>query len=446
MIYIFALAVFCSSLFSARAQTPTISKDTSILYEQWSAHYQFTSILQEHPAINAPYSGRNSLSAGKQTEMTITSTLFLGARLWQGAELYINPEIAGGSGISGSTGLAGFPNGEAVRAGNPKPVLYPARVYLRQIIGLSDQKERITEDANQLAGEYAAHRLEFQIGKFSMLDIFDDNEYSHDARTQFLNWSIMAPGAWDFGADVRGYIWGAALSYKSPEWGINTAFTMVPNEANGADMDTKLSDAHTINVELWHRFHLIKNRPGTLHLIGFMNNAQMGAYQKALELSPIAPDITQQRGTYRSKYGFALTAEQPINEDLGVFARYSWNDGKNETWMFTQIDNSYVIGSEIKGELWGRKTDHAGLAIASNGISADHQRYLAAGGYGFIVGDGALNYSRENIIEAYYSMRFARSLSIALNYQYIWNPAYNQDRGPVSLYAIRFHADFGEPD
>lgn len=449
LLRLFLFLTLCESVgIAISAQTRGIIRDTSDKEERWSLHYQFTSLIQYHPALSVQYSGENSLKSEAETEMTITSTLFIGTRLWKGAEIFINPEIAGGSGFSGTTGLAGFPNGEAVRAGSPKPALYLARAFVRQSLPLSEaQTERVEDEANQLAGKISSSRLVFTAGKISILDIFDDNDYSHDARTQFMNWSLMAPGAWDFAADTRGYTWGFFTEYIQPNFSLNLGITTVPNSANGAIVDTDFLNAHSVNIEVVKPISLW-GLSGKLHVIGFMNSARMGNYQHTTEQAKqtsIVPDITSSREVFRKKYGCAFTWEQTLSEYIGGFTRLSWNDGRNETWMFTEIDHSAMIGLLIQGTLWSRSQDIIGIATGFNGISSSHSSYLAHGGLGFIIGDGALRYAPEQLIEIFYNFRFSHNLAISADFQEFWNPAYNADRGHISVFSLRFHADFGEP-
>ncbi|HMK39296.1 MAG TPA: carbohydrate porin, partial [Bacteroidota bacterium] len=349
--------------------------------ETLSYHFQFTAIQQAHPSFNAKYTGENSLLPGKENVLSVTSTLFLGHRLWKGGEVYFNPELSAGGGFSSTTGIAGFPNGEVYRVDNPAPKVFIARLFLRQEIPLGDETEVVPPDQNQLAGPRAVSRVTLTAGRFSLTDVFDDNRYSHDARTQFLNWSLWSGAAWDYAADTRGYDWGLLAEFHRKEYIVNIAAVMVPTYANGPYFDHNIGRAFSLNFEFVPAY-VIGGEEGRLHIIGFMNRAAMGSYREALDRGAAAgtsPDIEGTR-SYRTKYGFVISVEQALGETVGVFGRVSWNDGKTETWMFTEIDRAFHLGLALRGEILGRRDDNAGIAYAVNAISQDHRDYLAAGG------------------------------------------------------------------
>jgi high affinity Mn2+ porin len=412
--------------------------------QQSSYHFQFTGIQQAHPAFKAGYSGNNSLSTAREDLFSVTATLFLGQRLWDGAEIYFNPEMQGGRGFSSTRGVAGFPNGEVYRVDNPSPNVSLARLFLRQHIPLGKEKEWVGADQDQLAGYLPASRLTLTIGRFSLTDVFDDNSYSHDPRTQFMNWSLWAGGAWDYAADTRGYDWGIIAQLFQPSYVVNFAAVLEPTEANGSTFDRSLNKAYSLNLELVKPYELI-DLEGKLHVIVFLNRANMGNYRRALDeasTSGGSPDVDQTH-TYSSKYGVVVSIEQPLSKSVGLFARYSWNDGRTETWAFTEIERSFHTGLNINGGIWGRGDDNVGIAAVVNALSQDHRDYLAAGGYGFLIGDGALRYGPEQIVEGYYSLKMTSTLWLSLDDQIIVNPAYNRDRGPsVNAYALRAHVEF----
>lgn len=406
----------------------------------WTLHGQLTTITQWHYAFSALYSGRNSFNDAQETEASLTSTAFIGARLWPGGEVYLDPELSAGSGLSGTLGIAGFPNGEIYRVAESAPRISVARFYLRQIVGLSGEVESIPEGVNQIAERVRVDRLTFAAGKFSLTDFFDDNTYSHDARTQFLNWSVMSMGAWDYAADTRGYTWGVFGEYRAGDWSLRAAAVLVPKEANQLELDTRIGDANSVNIEVERRYTLA-GQAGTSRFVFYRNLARMGNYDEATSDTAFHTDITLTRQYSRTKFGVGLNLEQQLSESGGVFARLSWNDGRNETWAFTEIDRSFCIGIGWKGTGWNRPDDAFGTALAINGISDDHRRYLSAGGYGFIIGDGRLNYGGEMIVESYYSARILRGIAISADYQFVANPAYNRDRGPVHIFAVRLHSE-----
>jgi high affinity Mn2+ porin len=418
-----------------------IAQDT-VKNQQFNLHFQQTVITQYKPGFSAPYTGNNSLLTGEETQTSLTTTLFGGARLWKGAEAYFNTEMSGGSGLSKTLGIAGFPNGETFRVGGAEPKIYIARLYLSQYFEWGNEKEAIEDDVNQLAGLRSKRYLKVTVGKFGMADFFDGNEFSHDARSQFMNWSLMDNAAWDYPANTRGYVFGAVAELGQPDWALRFGFTMTTTAANGAIWDERISHANTQTLEYEKRY-TFSGRKGTVRLLAFRNNGKMGVYRDAINQNPAAPDVDATQAYGRHKYGFGVSADQYLTNDFGIFAKASSNDGKTETWAFTEIDRSLSLGAVLKGTSWNRKDDELGLAFVGNGISKDHQDYLAAGGYGFIIGDGQLNYSPELIAEVYYKLNaYQHKLWLSPDYQFIANPAYNRDRGPVNVFSLRAHVEF----
>jgi high affinity Mn2+ porin len=365
-------------------------------------------------------------------------------RLWQcpgnTGELIFNPEMAGGSGLSGANGIAGFPNGEITRVGVVEPTPYIARLYLRETCALGDETEKVEDEANQIAGTRPVDRLTFVIGKMSATDIADDNVYSHDPRTQFLPWSIMYNAAWDYPANVRGYTYGFAFDYNRKDWALRYGIFAEPLIANGAPLDPRFLKANGQILE-WLKRYKINEHPGNLRLWAFLNRANMGDYAEALEEMPVKPNVTLTR-EYRIKYGFGLGWDQEITKDLGVFAKLGWNDGHTESWAFTPVDRTAAAGVALKGRCWCRPDDVVGLAGCLNGISQDHRAYLAAGGLDFNLGDGKLRYGLEEILEFYYDFQVIKGIFLTFDFQEVGNPAYNRDRGPVSIFTLRAHIEF----
>lgn len=410
--------------------------------QTWSLHAQLTHTTQWHPAFHAPYSGSNSLSPGSDSAESTDVTLFLGARLWQGSALYLNPEINQGFGLSNTLGVAGFPSGEANRVGDNTPYARLPRAFIRQVIDLGGAAVPVQAGANQLGGSQMADNVTVTIGKFSVVDIFDTNTYAHDARADFLNWSVVDGGAFDYAADAWGYTVGAAVEWTRSWWTLRTGLFDLSTVPNGEQLDPRFRQYEWLG-ELEAR-HEIEGHPGKLKLLGFVNRADMGRYTNALSLAqPTAavPDTSLVR-RFASRAGAVLNLEQELAPDLGFFARASVNNGSQETYEFTDINRSLSAGLALQGDRWGRHGDTLGMAAVVNGLSNAARAYFAAGGLGVLVGDGQLNYGTERIAEMYYSWQVQRHLAITLDVQRVVNPGYNRDRGPVPLMALRLHADF----
>jgi high affinity Mn2+ porin len=418
------------------------SAQDTVKEQRFNLHFQQTIITQYKPSFSAPYSGQNSLLTAAETQSSITSTLFGAARLWKGAEAYFNPEISGGAGLSKTLGIAGFPNGETFRVGSAEPKIYIARLYFKQNFEWGTEKDTIEDDANQLAGLKSKRYFSIAIGKFGMADFFDGNNFSHDPRTQFMNWALMDNAAWDYPANTRGYVLGATAELGQPDWTLRFAFTLVTTQANESVWDQKIGKANTQALEFEKRY-TVDGQKGTVRILGFLNNGKFGNYREAIAQNPTAPNVDSTQHYGRHKYGFGISADQYITKDFGVFAKTSYNDGHTETWFFTEIDRSLTFGATLKGASWKRSDDELGLAFIANGLSADHRDYLAAGGYGFLIGDGKLNYSPELIGELYYKINaFEKKFWLSPDYQFILHPAYNADRGPVNVFGVRAHVEF----
>jgi high affinity Mn2+ porin len=409
--------------------------------EDWSLHTQATGIYQAYPSFHSPYQGSNSLSGNTQIRDTLSFTGFVGYRLpWQGGELYFNPEFNQGSGFDHTFGIAGFPNGEAQKASSNLPKFNVARLFLRQTFGLGGEQETLEADANQLAETVDVSRITVTIGKLSIPDLFDGNAYSHDPRTQFLNWSLMDGGAYDYAADQKGYSDGIAVELNQKLWALRVGYFLVPKMSNDRDLETRIAQFGGYNAELETRYSL-DGQPGKFRILGFANRIFAGSYRETLADPALDLNIAATRRE-RLKYGFVLNLEQAVTSDLGLFSRYSWNDGKEEIMSFTDITESFSLGASLKGTNWDRPDDVVGLAGVVNFLSAAERDFLAAGGLGILIGDGRLNYAPEGIVEAYYNYKIAAPLSLTLDYQFFDNPAYNQDRGPVSVFTARLHAAF----
>ena len=422
--------------------TGTIQKAASS-QPRFNLHFQSTYIYQYKPAFNADYSGLNSLKTEEEKVNSITATLFLGVRLWKGAELYINPEVAGGSGLSGAYGMAASTNGETFRVGDPSPTLYLARGYIKQTIALNKKAVAVDDAYNQLPTSYTTRSLSFYLGKFGLSDLFDNNVYATGPRYSFLNWCLMSNGAWDYAANLRGYTYAFATVLQWDNMTYKAALATMPVVANGPDLNTNLNQEYAINAEVTRTYNINK-RDGHIRLLGYYNNGDMGNYSAAIanEIPGNVPNVISTRKYGRGKYGFGLNFDQQLTNTLGVFARAGWSDGQNETWCFTEADQTISAGLSLNGAGWKRKDDNLGFAIVINGLSDIHKKYLADGGLGFQLGDGTLNYANETVAECYYSYKPVSSgIWLSLDYQFALNPGYNIDRGPVNIFSFRLHVE-----
>ena len=406
-----------------------------------SLHAQATWIDQGHPSFPSDYEGANSFTAASQSERTFSFSLFLGIRVWPGTEIYYNPEEFQGHGLSNTLGVAGFPNGEAVKAAFPNLHYNTSRLFIRQTFGLGGEKETIESDPNKIPGSVDVDRVILTIGKFAASDFFDDNAFSHDTRIQFMNWSLWESAAWDYPADIVGYTAGLVAEWNTKAWMLHYGLFMEPTVSNGAQLDPHLLDAHGQILQFDARY-TVGGLGGTLRPFVFWNEAHMGNYDDALAAPDIANALVASRA-YRSKVGLGLSWDQEIAQGIGIFSRLSWDDGRTESFAFTEVDRSVALGLSLNGQRWGRRDDTFGVAGVVNGIVPSHQAYLAAGGQqGLILGDGGLSYGPEEILETYYSVQVVKGLSLSPDFQYVEHPGYNRARGPVPIYALRAHLEF----
>ena len=444
MIKIYFSILFILTICTVTAQDkPSHPADST---EKWNLHFQMTVIDQNHPAFSSAYQGTNSLNPDQEEALSLTTTLYIGRKLWKGAALYFNPEIAGGTGFSQARGVAGFTNGETFRIGNPAPSLYMARLFVRQYIALSNDMDTAESDKNQFKELIPKKRIVITAGKFALSDLFDNNTYSHDPRSQFMNWSLMSNGSWDYPANTRGYTDGLVFEYITPSWEARAAFTLEGTYANGPDFDYHFWKSNSATVEFTKNISFNSHK-GKVNLLLFRNDTKAPVYRDVITsyLNGTDSSLDVINGTKYGniKYGFGINAEQELTKYLGAFFRTSYNDGKTATWAFTEIDQTISLGFNYKGNQWKRPDDNFGIAGVVNGISKDHRDFLSIGGYGFIIGDGKLtNYKTENILEAYYSAKINKNLFLSGDYQFVANPAYNADRGPVNVFSIRAHVEF----
>jgi high affinity Mn2+ porin len=408
--------------------------------DRFSIHWQATYVEQETLGFNAPYSGANSLSA-KSGRETVDITLFAGARLWSGAEVWINPEIDQGFGLDNTLGVAGFPSGAAYKVGKNQPYLRLPRLFARQTIDLDDTREETGGGANAFEGHHSPNRLVFTVGKFGVTDIFDTNQYAHDPRGDFLNWAAVDVGTFDYAADAWGYTVGAAAEWYQGPWTLRQGVFDLSNVPNSAHLDPGFHEFQ-MDLELERRYEL-HTQPGRVLLTVFDSRARMGLLDQAVSLAQATGnpvDIAAVRG-YRSRVGASLVLEQALSSDLGLFARAGKAGSNVEAYEFTDIDRTVSAGLSLKGSHWSRPGDTIGLVLIDNGISAARERYLNAGGLGILVGDGKLPHpGPEEIVETYYELAIFAQVHFTLDYQWVNNPGYNRDRGPVPIFAVRVHA------
>ena len=406
-------------------------------------HGQVTFIEQYHPAFHSPFRGANSMDPGSRGNETVNATLYAGARPWDGGEAWANGEIDQGFGLSNTLGVAAFPNGQGSKVGKAEPYFRLHRLFFRQTVDLGGEEEDIAPSANQLASSHTHDNLVITIGKFGTVDIFDANSYAHDPANDFLSWAVIDTGSFDYAADAWGYTYGAAAEWNTGDWTLRGGFFDLSRIPNGTEL-TRGFGQYQIDAELERRFQLL-GHDGKAKILGFASRGEFGAYKDAvaqgLAMSRIPDTALVRRPRFRP--GFAVNLEQGISDDLGAFLRAGMSDGSREADEFTDIDNTIAAGLSLKGGAWARRDDAIGLALESAGISRAAQQYFAAGGLGVLVGDGRLlNYGRETVAEIYYSAALFQGVGLTADYQFVANPAYNPDRGPISVLGLRLHGQF----
>lgn len=424
-------------------ETKTVPHDKT--NERWNIFWQATSIGQYHGSFYSPYEGPNSLHATPEHDVSLTSTLYFGFRLFENTQLYVDGELAGGKGFSDVTGIADFPNGEMPRVSSATPKVYLARAYIQQDFGFGSKRENFDSEENQLAGSRPMNRYTLIIGKFSAEDFFDNNTYSHDPRTQFMSWATMYNGAFDYPADTRGYTWGLVNELHFANWSFRYGSMAEPKVANGSQFDRRILEDRGDVFEVERRY-APGGHQGSIRLMIPLLRTDSGKYGEAIQLAQqthSTPDITLTRQPGTLKYGFGVSADQAITNDIGVFTRLGWNDGKTESFAFTAIDRLATGGVSVLGRRWRRSEDTVATALSVAGLSAVHAQYLALGGLDFIIGDGRLRYAPEYVWETYYSAKVLPGFFATFDLQYVDNPAYNQDRGPVWVESIRLHIELG---
>jgi len=427
-------------------------------HSEYSRFYiagQANIIFQADGPFHSPYEGTNSFIGRGEYKTSLIGTLYLGAQLRRDprteTDVIFDLESAGGRGLSEAFGLAGFTNLDVVRNPSLGPTPYVARVQLHQTIGFTDKMVESTRTPFSLATQVPERRLEFHVGKLGMPDFFDLNSVGSDSHLQFMNWTADNNGAWDYDADTRGYTYGIVTEYFDKNWAARYGIALMPTVANGIDLVWNLRQASGQNWEFELRKPLLgspltPDRKGVVRVLGYVNHAHMGLYRVANQAyvsgEDPTPEITKHETYGAVKYGFTLNAEQDLTDDMRVFTRVGWNEGQHESFAYTEVDQTAQIGVGGNGRRWSRKFDRAGLVFVSNGISRDHQEYLALGGSGFLLGDGRLNYRRESIVETYYTLHAWRGIYPSFGLQHLNNPGYNRDRGPVVVPTLRLHLEF----
>jgi high affinity Mn2+ porin len=402
-------------------------------------------ITQYNPSFSAKYSGPNSFGPDSDMASSRVLTLYTGLRLTRNTEMLFDLEETGGGGLSQALGIAGFTNLDVVRNPTLGTRPYMARAMIHQVIPLSSQYDDAVRGPFGLASKLPVRRLEFRLGKLSTVDLFDLNGVGTDSHLQFMNWAVDNNPAFDYAADTRGYTYGFVTEFYDRNYALRFGEMLMPKVANGIDLDWNLVRARGQNFEWeWHPA-IWRDRPSTIRLLSFLNVADMGSYRQAIHGyqsgEDSTPDIASYRRQGRHKYGFGLNLEQVVREGWRVFARLGWSDGHNESFAYTEVDRHLSLGGDVRGRKWKRPEDKLGSAFLLNGISGDHQTYLALGGLGFLLGDGGLTYGLETIWETYYNLHIWRGAYIGGDVQKIWNPGYNQDRGPATVFSLRLHIE-----
>jgi len=448
---------FAADAVAAGTNNAAAEKSAEARAQNWNWHAQNTDIMQGDAAFPAKYSGPNSLPNRGEVRETISLDLMAGVRLWRGTEAHVDGLMWQGYGIGKTVGIEAFPSGEAYRAGTTVPNGSLARLFIRQTIGLGGEEE--SDDELHLAGKEDVSRLTFTLGRMSVIDIFDNNTYAGDPRTQFMNWAFISNEAWDYPADAIGYTTGLAVELNQPHWALRYGFFQMPGVQNTFTADDQwliwpeqrpagdgdFWRSWGMPVELEYRYQ-IKAHPGTIRFLAYVNQAHMASYDAAIAILQAHGDVpgtdTTSARAYSFKYGFGLNWEQEITQNIGIFSRLGWNDGQTESWAFTDVDRTGSLGLSVKGAAWHRPDDTFGLAGVVNAISRIHQEFFEDGGTGILAGDGRLNYGWEKALETYYDFKIWKTLHVAADYQYVVDPAYNRDRGPVSISGARLHWEF----
>lgn len=417
--------------------------------DRFNVHGQTTFVWQGYPAFRSPYEGANSFPSKGLGRETTDATLYTGLRLWQGAELWVNPEIDQGFGVANTHGAAGYTSGEAYKLGASYPYARVQRYFLRQTVDLGGGTEKVDADINQFAGSRSANRLVLTVGRFTITDIFDTNKYANNPKMDFLNWSVVNAGTFDYAGDGWGYTYGTAAEWYQGRFTLRGGvFDLSATPAGGFSPLGGFSDPTFSQFQLVGELeerHELWGQPGKVKVTGFLSRGRAGKFADAVALAQATgqpADITAVR-SYTSRPGVSVNIEQQVSDTMGVFARAGWADGHVEPWDFTDIDRTVSAGISISGKKWSRPDDTLGIAGVVNDIASVHRSFFNAGGLGILIGDGQLpNPGLEKIVEAYYSCALSASTHLSFDYQFIANPGYNSDRGPINFFAGRVHWQF----
>lgn len=407
----------------------------------WFLRGQFTTILQGHTRFRSPYQGPASLDPRPVFRNTQSLDFVLGRRLWENAELVAVPSVTRGFGMSNAVGVASFPSGEAFRLGTREPYFVMSRLFVRQTIDLSFTATGYDDDPMRFAGPLATERVTITAGKVSVWDFFDDNRYAHDARSQFLQWGLVGAAGFDYAADARGFTNGLVLEWEDGSWATRQGFFMVAKRPNGLALDQQVFKGFQSLFEL-DRFWWLGNHPGAARLILGASSTKAARWDQMASAVEAGQDPSNFSGRRHVRPMLAFNAEQELTATLGAFLRLGWGEGTRRNWMYTEQDWSASAGLALNGLGWDRPNDTIGLGFNLGGISREHRRFLAAGGIGFITGDGRLRYGPEANVETYYDAQLYAGLNAALDLQLVQNPAYNRDRGPAVVIGARMRAAF----
>jgi hypothetical protein len=405
---------------------------------------QATGIYQNVPAFHSPYAGEKSFLFDHSFKQQLTQTygLYFGSQLTESLQAYADFEMFRGSGPAGGLGLGGYSNGDVIRAGpaNLGSDPYLARLYVRYTIPLSaEMTPPLERGMDQMPLREHVDRIEIKAGKVAPTDDFDQNRYANNQRTMFFNYAFLFNTAWDYASDTRGYSIGFSVAIVHPTWRLIFGSYQVPTTRNGYQLDSEIYRARGDNIEL----SLAPRSTGTvIRLLAFHNQGRMGDYREAMAIGATTksvPDTVADEQPGRTKYGFGLNIEQPVANDgeTGLFARLGWANGTNSNWSYTEVDRQGSMGLQVSGRNWKRPEEQFGIGYGVQGITGSHRHYLEQGGIGMLVGDGALAYAYERVFETYYRFQLGRHVQLSPDFQYIANPAYNHDRGPVKIYGLR---------